>query len=304
VISLEPELTTLAGKGLLSQEALARRIAEERREVVSLYAELRFLTWAGVMLIVSGVGTLVARNLERIGPVAVTAAIAIASAGCYAYAIWKRRREPSLLDDFILLLGALLLSAATGYAEHQFHLLGGAWPRHLLLLAVIHALTAYAFGSRMVLSVALTSLAAWLGVERTLDPSSTLPWRAFLAAGVIFVWRFADLRIRAKTDLAPVFAHFATNLAFGGALALMRTDLVAACLLALVFAAVSALYGVRAGEEMFVVYAWVYGTIAVDALVIHFTNEWIISAFFMTLSMIGAIAGLIATHARMKRRAA
>lgn len=304
MISLEPELTALAAQGALPAEEAARRIAVERREVVSLDAELRFLTWGGVMLVISGVGTLVARNFERIGPIAVTAAILLASAGCYAYAIWKRRGTPSLVDDLVLLLGALLLSAATGYAEHQFHLLGGAWARHLLLLAIVHAWTAYAFGSRMVLSVALTSLAAYLGVERTLDPSSTLPWRALLASAVIFAWRFVDIRLRTKTDFAPVFTHFATNLAFGGALALIRIDLVSGCLVALVFAAVSAFYGVRTRDEMFVVYAWVYGTIAVDALVFHYTNDWITGSFFLTLSMIGAIVGLIATHARMRREAA
>ena len=38
------------------------------REVFSIHAELRFLTWGGVMLIATGVGILVTKNLEAIGP--------------------------------------------------------------------------------------------------------------------------------------------------------------------------------------------------------------------------------------------
>ena len=75
----------------VSQRAgVAGLIARERRDVVSLYGELRFLTWGGVMLIMIGVGIVVAKHLDEIGPVAITALIAIAACACYAYAIARR----------------------------------------------------------------------------------------------------------------------------------------------------------------------------------------------------------------------
>src|SRR4051794_19830241 len=58
LISLEPELTQLPGTGVL--------IARERRDVVSIYPELRLLTWAGVMLISWGVGLYIAKHLDDI----------------------------------------------------------------------------------------------------------------------------------------------------------------------------------------------------------------------------------------------
>lgn len=101
-------------------------IAGERREVVSIYPEVRLLTWAGVMLISSGVGLYIAKHLDDVGPLAIAVIIGIAAIACYAWAWWKRSREVSLADDYVLLLAALLASAGVGYIEHHYHLLGGS----------------------------------------------------------------------------------------------------------------------------------------------------------------------------------
>ena len=82
MISLEPEVVGLRRSGAIDEATAARLVAVERREVVSVYGELRFLTWGGVMLIVSGVGVLVSKHLDKIGPVAIAAAIGIASLAC------------------------------------------------------------------------------------------------------------------------------------------------------------------------------------------------------------------------------
>src|SRR5438045_8569334 len=118
MFSLAPEITRLRDEGVLPPEPAGELIANERREVVSVYAELRFLTWGGVMLIVTGVGVLVSKHLDEIGPLAIALAIAAASAACYAWATWKRGGVASLVDDYVLLLAALLLSADVGYVEH------------------------------------------------------------------------------------------------------------------------------------------------------------------------------------------
>jgi hypothetical protein len=189
VISLESEL--------LQAHADARLIAVERREVFSIHAELRILTWGGVMLIATGIGVLVSKHLDQIGPVVIAAAIALAAAACYAFAWWKRTRTASLFDEYILLLGALLLSADVGYIESQFHLLDAHWPRHFLLLAVVHGVAAYLFGSRMVLSLSIAALAAYIGVERRVDTlfdgSVETALRAIACSALVLGWRSADV---------------------------------------------------------------------------------------------------------------
>src|SRR3954454_11434132 len=186
LISLEPELTQLPDTGVL--------IARERRDVVSIYPELRLLTWAGVMLISWGVGLYIAKHLDDIGPLAIAAAIGLAAAACYTWAYWKRSRTASMADDYVLLLAALLASADVGYIEHHYHLLGDSWARHFLFLAILHAATAYYFRSRLVLSLSVASLAAWLGIERRsvaaiFDAAIETALRSFLCAAIVVVWR-------------------------------------------------------------------------------------------------------------------
>jgi len=306
VFSLAPELEKLRDDGLLDPAAATHLIAVERREIVSVYAELRFLTWAGVMLIISGVSVLVARHIDEIGPLAIAAGLGIAALVCYAWAEWKRTRRVSLVDDFILLLASLLLSAAVGYIEGQWHLLGSGWPRHLLVLAVVHGVVAYRFESRLVLSLSLSSLASYLGIERRGDflyaVSVEMTVRALVCAGICLAWRAIDLRGRPQTTFTPVFEHFAANIAMWGTLCMMgEANLrVVACLATLGLAALSAWHGLRTRQEMFVIYAWIYGVIAVDVLMAVMIREPVVISLFVIVSSIAAIVALFVTHARFK----
>ncbi|MEO6260688.1 MAG: hypothetical protein ABIP63_10065, partial [Thermoanaerobaculia bacterium] len=266
----------------------------------------------------TGVGIVVSKNLEHIGPLAIAAVIALAAAACYVWAVWKRTRTASLADDYVLLLGSLLLSADIGYIEHQWHLLGPVWPRHFLLLAVIHAAVAYWFGSRVVLSLSISALAAWFGIERqsplsALDRSSVFAVRAFLCAGTLVIWRWVDRLRRGpirdaepSVSFSPVFDHAALNLAFWGSLVLMvRTETrLLGCVIAVLLAVLAAWHGVRRGEERFVIYAWIYGTIAIDVQICWWLNEEVLILFFLLVSTAVAIAGLITAHQKMRRRTA
>src|SRR5205807_1865941 len=158
-------------------------------------------------------------------PIAIVSLLALIAAICYATAIRVRLRgeSRSLGGDYILLLGALILSTDVAYGESQFHWLGGSGSWHLLILAVVHAVTAYALNSRLVLSVALTSLAGWFGAEHNtadaLGIFGELPQlggRALLCAAAIMIIRGLHTRSAVPRDFAEVFDHFAANLAFWG----------------------------------------------------------------------------------------
>ena len=294
----------LRQSGAIDEATAARLVAVERREVVSVYGELRFLTWGGVMLIVSGVGVLVSKHLDKIGPVAIAAAIGIASLACYAIFVWRRRSgRQHLADDYVLLLAALLASADVGYIESQFHLLGSNWQRHFLLLAVLHGVTAYLFNSRLVLSLSITALAAYIGVERKVeavfDSGADFAVRAFICAAALMVWR----AVQRKREFAPVFDHAAANLAFWGSLGLLANDdtRLLGCVIALVLAAFCAWHGFRRGEEAFVIYAYVYGAIAVDVQICTWLHDEGPILLYLIVSTIAVIVGLFVTHARMRR---
>lgn len=307
MLSFEPELESLRARGVLDDATAARLIARERRDSFSIYPELRTLTWLAVMAIVTGVGILVAHHIDEIGPLTLAIVIGAASAACYAWA-WTHRREPALLDEYLLLLASLLLSADVGYVEHEFHLLGDAWNRYLLLLAIAHAVVAYLFESRTVLALSIGALAGYLGIDRNVDAlwssDVAVAIRGFVCAAIVLVWREVDRRRRPHTTFSDVFAHFAANLAFWSALILAFDDdtMLLGVALVLGIAAVVTVHAFRSGSEAFLLYAYFYAVIAADRFVVHVIGDNAAAAFYLIVSTIAAIVGLFVTHSRFKAR--
>ncbi len=271
-------------------------LSGERADVVPIGDELRALAWLGVMLIATGVGIVVKKHFEQIGPLTIAVIIGLAAAACDAYAIWRQ----SALRDYIVLLGALLISADVGFIESQWHLLGAEWQRHFLLLAVLHGIAAYYFGSRAVLSLSVVALAAWLGIEQLSVFWTEVEFasRAFICAGVLLVWRL----LNRKADFGPVFEHFAANVAFWGAVSLTsgRDTRPLGLIVALMFAGASLAHGFRRRREMFVIYGCVYALIAVDIVIVDLLHEDVLVALYLTVSTIAAIAALFWTHVRLR----
>jgi hypothetical protein len=277
----------------------------------TLHRELLIALYGSVAAVLAGVGLLVRVNLDRIGPLTLVGALLLAAALCYATALRSRRRGTprTVAGDYVLLLGALLLSSAVGYAEARFQLFGTGWSRHLLWLAAAHAVVAYALDSRLVLSLALTAFAGWLGVEASLvdlwAPGRTLVglgWRA-LACGAAFVAaRELHRRLQSRRDFLDVFDHFAANAACWGALALLfdaPTRWPGAALLA-GLATYIGLRGFRQGRETFVLYAIGYATLGLTWLESTLLQDRLLSRLVVLLTLVGAVMLLWALRARMK----
>lgn len=295
MLRFEPELRELG--------APERLIAIDRREVFSVYPELRAMAWVGVMLIASGAAILIKKNLDPLGLATI---LGVAAVACYGFEVWRRATaRRSLIDDYVLLLGALLLSADLAYIEAQFHLLDERWATHFLIVAVLHAVTAYVFESRAVLSLSIAALAAWFGVERRsiFDFDAETAGRALLCAAVVLLWRFVDARAW-KSPFPRVFEHFAANLALFGAFSLTfaRETRIAGALLTVLLAAVIIVYGFRQRAEPFVLYAYCYAVIAIDVLAVDMLRDRNLSLLFLVTSSIAAIVGLFILHGRFKRR--
>lgn len=274
--TLEPEIRALHAEGLIDDATAARALARDRGRLFSLHAELRATLYAGVLLVMAGVGIVLARNLDRIGPLGIVLAIALVAAACTVPAVRSRQagRALTVAAEYLLLLAALLLSADLAYAERQFALLGPSWSWHLLLLALVHAAIAYTFGSPLVLAASLTALAGWFGVGGTpgdvlflADSTPSLGARALACALVIAAWRYADLRARPESRFGDVFDHFAANLAFWGAVAwcLEWPWLVAGLSLLAILSHASVRRGLGTGREVFLVYGTVYAAIGTCA---------------------------------------
>lgn len=313
--SLEPEYRALHAANLIDERTVARAVALERGDPFSVFEELRFALYGAVAAITAGVGILVKQHLDHIGPPTLILTLAWVAAACYASAIRTRTRGAtrSIGGDYLLLLGALLVSADVGYAESQFHWLGAHWAWYLLMLAAAHAATAYALDSRLVLSVALTSLAGWFGVDEHLGTLIALDGElrrsgieAILCAAVILGWRMVHERLRAPVDFISVFEHFAVNLGFWGALALCATPqfrwLAVGALV--VFAMASIRHGMHTRQEAFVVYGIGYATFGLCIVEAQTIGETVIAIALALVTVVAALILLWQFHQRLKEFAA
>jgi hypothetical protein len=300
MLSFEPELERL--RPLLPQPAADVLIARERREVFSVQPELRICAWAGAMLLATAAGIVLKNNLERIGPLALAALIGAAAIGCYAF-VWIRRARPSIVDDYILLLGALLVSADVAFIETQFHLFGAAWYRHFAVLAVVHGIAAYVYNSRTLLTLAIVAMCSWMGVQQSpfahVNDVEEASLRLLGCLALVLMWRFANRR----EEFRPVLEHFAFNLLVLTPFVLMADDRlrITGCLLTLIAAGTVIYLGFRLRREPVVLYGFVYGVIAADVLLIELVGDATFALLLIVVSMIGAIAALFAIHARFQR---
>jgi hypothetical protein len=165
--------------------------------------------------------------------------------------------------------------------------------------------TAYLFRSRLVLSLSITAIAAWLGVRETsLSNPTDYAIRAFACAALLLAWRQAHRQFERnpQRDFAPTLEHFAANIAFLGSIALMFVDAtrVYGCLVLLLLAAVIVWWGARTKTESFVLYGVLYAVLAIDVLLAHLIDVEAIVLLLIVVSVIGAIVSLVVIHARVK----
>jgi len=307
-------IPALVADGVLPAEAAPRLLRVARGELVSVHAELRALLYAGVLVLTGGVGLMVKENLDRIGPVAVAAALGLAAAAALAWTLrvappfsWQEVPSPNLAFDYVLLLGILLAAADLAYCEAAFGLLGAHRSWHLLIVAGIAGLAAFRFDSRVVFSLALTSLAAWRGVSLAdagaAGWNATAAWRwNAIACGILFAGLGIGLaRWRRKAHFEPVAVHLGCLLALGGiASGLERPEWGGALLLA---GAALAAIAYRTRRFPLFAYGVVAAYVGLTRLLVEAVHDFAAGCLWIGVSSILLVGGLMAAQRRMKEAA-
>ena len=309
----------LAASGALPAEQVPRLLRLARGELLSVHAELRALLYAGVLLLTGGVGLLVEQNLDRIGPLAIASALALAAAAALGWVVrvappfsWQEVASPNLAFDYLLLLGILLVAADLAYCEAAFGLLGVHRSWHLLIVAGLAGAAAFRFDSRVVFSLALSSFAAWRGVSLTL--AGAAPWSRngawrwnAIACGLGFAaFGLGLARSRRKPHFEPVAVHLGCLLALGGIGLGMIDESRGAGLAwagALLLAG-GALAGAAYRARRFPLFA--YGVVAAYAGLSRLLEirDAAAGCLWFSASSVMMIAGLLAAHRRMREAAA
>ena len=172
---MTPSLTAkLQAEGLLSASSTEKINARQRQRLFSVHWELKTILYLGVLLLSTGLGILVYKNIDSIGHTAILIFIAAVSAGGYSYCFKKKLpfstgkvASPNSFFDYILLLSCLTFVTFIGYLQYQYHFFGDRFGLVTFIPMMVLFFTAYFFDHLGILSLAITNLAAWAGIAVT-----------------------------------------------------------------------------------------------------------------------------------------
>lgn len=232
-------LTDLRARPLVPPEQADAVAAAEVSSPFSLNLELRTLLYLGITALSGGLGTLLYQHHERLGPGVILLLMLALLAAAWWYAArhrpaftWGVAPRTSVGADYALLLGCLLFLGIEGYAQAQYQLFGTRYGLATALPAVVFGPLAYRYDHRGVLALALTALAAWLGltvaplgVFENIDLLRTGLRGAAIGLGLAFgAAAFHAEWQRRKAHFAPTYLSLGANLAGAGFAAALFTD--------------------------------------------------------------------------------
>ncbi len=157
--------------GVISEEQHAMLTALVRRERFSVFVELSALLYLGVLSIVGGLVWTFREYVASLGDVAILSILALLMVLAFGYCFSRTApysndevEAPTLVFDYVLYFGCLVFSATLAFIETRFAIFQG-WDTHLLVAALVFGALAYRFDNRFVLSLALSTLAGYLGLK-------------------------------------------------------------------------------------------------------------------------------------------
>jgi hypothetical protein len=203
-------------KGQITSEEFLKIEAREKRPL-SLHSDLNWILYLGIVLISTAVGILIYKNIDTIGHSVLVVVLGILIIACFSFCLVRSHgyRHTKIIDnsiwsDYILLAGCLLLLILIGYLQFQFNVFGNRWGLALFIPAVLLFLSAYYFDHLGVLSLAITTLAAWAGVAVT--PTKLLKnndWSNETIMYTSLVLSIFFITIAILSNLKNIKAHFA-----------------------------------------------------------------------------------------------
>jgi len=282
--------------GVISPEQHALLAGFSRGEPFSVFLELNVLLYAGVLAFVAGLGWTISTWSQQLGDILVLTILSALLAACFWYCFsrapaWSPAEtpSPSLVFDFVVYLGSLVWTVELAYLENRFHALSGEWDLYLLATAGLFFFLAYRFDNRLVLSLALSSLAGWFGLTISHWPShQDAEYRqyAILYSLIVGVAGAVLQRRGLKPHFFGTYLNIAANVLFWAVLSgvFNREGYAIWLLVLLAGCGASLVWGIKRRQFPFVAYAAVYGYVGVSSILVREMNDEaaILSYFLVT----------------------
>ncbi len=273
----------------------------------SVHQELRAAIYIGVLLITAGVGLTIRQYFAQLGDIAIVGSLTVGALAAFLYCFLKGKpysngevESPNILFDYVLLLGCTLYAADVGYIETQFHVLGDSWHNYLLVSAALFFFLAYRFDNRLVLSMALSTLAAWFGFQLSVSfLSFHKVYRESAIAYSLVTFALGSLshRLAVKKHFFDIYLNFTVHFLLVALLSGVAQYRFASWHLPAMAAAIAAVavWSMRTRRFLYMLYAILYGYACLSVVVLeylHNTNSFFLYGIVSSLTVIGLIFAL------------
>lgn len=304
-------LDGMAKTGVMPPPLTERLKGLEAEKPFAVRRELKALMYLGAILVAAGLAATVKKYFDLLGPWSVLGGLLALFGASVAYCFSrgapfarKQVASPTLLFDYVLYVGCVAWGLAAAYAETHFHIFGGAWKANFLISSALFFFLAYHFDNRLVLSLGLSSLAAWFGLElqsfyANFYESHRLFALVFGTLAGLAAYFSADWDV--KSHFQDVYGNFAglfiLTALLSGAVAegpsLYFVGLVAAC-------GVTAAHAVSSRKYFYMVYAVLYGYAGVSFVFLRNVRDTGSILLYFMVSSLGVGVGLFVLARRFK----
>jgi hypothetical protein len=301
-------MTTLArleqwkDSGLITGGQFDAIVRIVRKERFSIFVELNALLYLGVVSFIAGVGWVIQAYFANAGDAAIISSLTLLLFLSFYYCFTRslpystaQVESPNIAFDYVLYGGCLVFGLEVAYIENRFHLLNDNSDLYLLASALIFFALAYRFDNRLVLSLALSSLAGWFGVRLSQSPfrdgDSLRPYAivyGLVVAGVAGVLHRAAI----KKHFTETYLQIAANVMLIALVSGVYDEDTTWLYLvgSLVLAAVAIAGGIKFKRFAFVAYGTIYGYIGITIEILR--NSTMDSTFALTYLIVSGLGVL------------
>ncbi|HEY9257126.1 DUF2157 domain-containing protein [Chitinophaga sp.] len=314
----------LQKEGLINDDSLASVKTAEANRLFSLHWEIKTLLYLGVLLLSGGLGILIYKNIDTIGHQVILLIIGVICAGCFSYCIrqkppfsWEQVKAPNTFFDYALLLGCLTFVTFIGYLQFQYTAFGTAYGLATFIPLAALSISAYYFDHLGVLSMAITNLAAWMGIAATPlqlfsandFSSGSIIYTGVLLGAILLSLAMISTKKNLKKHFAFTYQNFGTHIIFIACIAGMCVFDATYFLWFLFMAAIGTYIFLQAFREhsfYFVLLAVLYGYLAFSIVVFRLLvimsdiGAVYLGFFYMIGSAIAVILLLINLNKKIK----
>lgn len=303
--------------GVITPEQHASLTYFSRRDWFSLYVEIHALLYIGVIAMVGGFVWTFRESLANLGHAAILSMFAALIGASFYYCFTRglpyssdEVEQPSLVLDYVLYFGCLMFSGMLAYLEVQMGVFRG-WETHLLLGSIVFGGLAYRFDNRFVLSLALSTLAAYLGLTlnlfdiNTVDAINTHRLRLYAMGYGVFAAGVGHglYRQGIKRHFVDVYLHVGANAFLLATLTGVPDDATGLLYLALLvpLAATLIYLGVRFDRFAFVAYGTLYGYAGITVKILSQIDNATLALFYLVVTGSMVVIALVLLARRFAR---